>query len=126
MPIESSLRLLARNARKRLLIGVGIELLLKAVYLKNGYCINKPKSGSSPKFPFTEHEAAGALLADDYTFPLNTLIDSLPKVTSLQDKALTIKGLRDRQDIPKQGGSWRHRRPCLRRLELQGYRVVAR
>ena len=94
MPIESSLRLLARNARKRLLIGVGIELLLKAVYLKNGYCINKPKSGSSPKFPFTEHEAAGALLADDYTFPLNTLIDSLPKVTSLQDKALTVKGLR--------------------------------
>lgn len=34
MPIESSLKLLARNSRKRLLIGVGVELLLKAIYLK--------------------------------------------------------------------------------------------
>jgi len=93
MPIESSLRLLARNARKRLLIGVGIELLLKAVYLKNGYCINKPKVRSSLKFPFTEHATAGATLAEDLTYELNMLIQHLPEVTSLQNKVLTTKGL---------------------------------
>ena len=42
MRVEEPWRLLARNARKRLLIGVGVELILKAVYLKNGYCINVP------------------------------------------------------------------------------------
>ena len=94
MPIESPLRLLARNARKRLLIGVGVELMLKAVYLRNGYCINKPEGRSSLKFPFTEHSAAGAPLADDRTFELNKLIQHLHEITSLQNKVLTIKGLK--------------------------------
>lgn len=31
------LRLLARNIEKRLLIGIGTELLLKAVYLRHGF-----------------------------------------------------------------------------------------
>lgn len=34
-------RLLVRNVQKRLLIGIGTELLLKALYLKHGFCINK-------------------------------------------------------------------------------------
>ncbi len=47
-------RLLVRNSRKRLLIGIGAELLLKAVYLKAGYCINKPQDDKAPlRFPFT-------------------------------------------------------------------------
>ena len=32
-------QLLMRNIRKRLLIGIGIELLLKAAFLKAGFCI---------------------------------------------------------------------------------------
>jgi hypothetical protein len=36
LPIERQFRLLARNSRKRLLLGVGVELLLKSIYLKQG------------------------------------------------------------------------------------------
>ena len=43
MPVPEPYQLVARNSRKRLLIGVGVELLLKSVYLKHGYLINKPK-----------------------------------------------------------------------------------
>jgi hypothetical protein len=48
-------RLLARNTDKRLLIGLGTELLLKAVYLKHGFSINRPEKGAAgaPTFPFT-------------------------------------------------------------------------
>lgn len=95
MPVEASLRLLARNCRKRLLIGVGIELLLKGIYLKNGYCINKPQKGSpNLKFPFTHASAAGTALIDDKTFQMNELIQHLPRVLPLRSVDLTLKGLR--------------------------------
>jgi len=38
---SGSKNLLLRNAQKRLFLGIGCELLLKAFYLKEGYCINK-------------------------------------------------------------------------------------
>ena len=94
MPIESSLRLLARNSRKRLPIGVGVELLLKAIYLKQGYVINKPKKGSPLKFPFSANNAAGVRLVEDQTFMLNELIENLPKVAHLQNRDLTLRGLK--------------------------------
>lgn len=94
MLIESALKLLARNSRKRLLIGVGVELLLKAVYLKHGYMINKPPKGSPLKFPFSAQDAAGVQLVADQTFMLNDLIENLPKVVQLQDKDPTLKGLK--------------------------------
>lgn len=40
--VPKNRKLLVRNSRKRLLIGIGAELLLKAIYLKAGYCINTP------------------------------------------------------------------------------------
>ena len=94
MPIEKSLKLLARNSRKLLLIGVGVELLLKATYLKHGYMINKPPNGSSLKFPFSAQDAAGVQLVADKTFMLNDLIGNLPKVVQLQSKNTTLKGLK--------------------------------
>jgi hypothetical protein len=94
MPIENSLKLLARNSRKRLLIGVGVELLLKAIYLKQGYMINKPPKDSPLKFPFSAQDAAGVQLAKDQTFLLNDLIEKLHKVVKLKDKDLTLKGLK--------------------------------
>lgn len=94
MPIENQLKRLARNSRKRLLIGVGVELLLKAIYLKQGYMINKPPKDSQLKFPFTAEDAAGIQLAADRTFMLNDLIENLSKVVQLQDKNLTLKGLK--------------------------------
>ena len=94
MPIESSLRLLARNCRKRLLIGVGVELLLKAIYLKNGYCINKPQNASTPKFPFRHTHAIGTTLIDDKTFQLNELLQHLSVVLQMQNQDVTLKGLK--------------------------------
>lgn len=94
MPIETSLRLLARNSRKRLLIGVGVELLLKSVYLKKGYMINKPPKGNSLKFPFSAKEARGTQLIKDKTFTLEELINNLPKIVRLLDRNSTLRGLK--------------------------------
>jgi hypothetical protein len=95
MPIELSLQLLARNCRKRLLIGVGIELLLKAVYLKNGYCINKPRDASGTlRFPFHHVHAIGTTLVDDKTFQLNELLQHLSVVLQMQNQDVTLKGLK--------------------------------
>jgi hypothetical protein len=94
MPIESSLKLLARNSRKRLLIGVGVELLLKAIYLKKGYCINKASPGTSLTFPFLAKDATAKQLLDDKTIMLNELIQHLPKIVHLRDRELVSKGLR--------------------------------
>ena len=91
--IDNALRLLARNSRKRLLIGVGVELLLKAVYLKQGYAINKPPPGHVLKFPFLAQDAAGVRLVDDKTFMLNDLISHLAGVLPLSEKVVTIRGL---------------------------------
>ena len=95
MPIADSLKLLARNSRKRLLIGVGIELLLKAIYLKQGYAINKPLTDCSLKFPFLAKDANGAQLSKDKTAMLNDLIEKLHiVVVPLQNKHSTLKGLK--------------------------------
>ena len=89
----SDLKLLARNSQKRLFIGIGIELLLKAVYLKNGYAINKP-CDSTLKLPFTFQQAHKAQLKDDDTFTLNQLIDQFGKVENLASDQSVMKGLR--------------------------------
>lgn len=95
MPIENSLKLLARNSRKRLLIGVGVELLLKAIYLKQGYAINRPPKNSPLEFPFLAEDANGVQLVEDKTVMLNDLIEKLPiVVVPLQNKASTLKGLK--------------------------------
>lgn len=93
MAIKRPLRLLARNSRKRLLIGIGVELLLKAVYLKNGYAINKPVQGRQLEFPFTITDARGFELSDDKTFMLKDLISHLATVVQLSDKAVIDRGL---------------------------------
>lgn len=95
MPVEKALQLLARNSRKRLLIGIGVELLLKAIYLKNGYVINRPPQDSPLKFPFLAKDAKGVQLADDKTVMLNDLIEKLSMiVVSLQNKSATLTGLK--------------------------------
>ena len=99
MPIADPLKLLARNSRKRLLIGVGIELLLKAIYLKQGYAINKainkPPKDSLLKFPFLLNDINSVLLAKDRTVMLNDLIEKLHiVVVPLQNRHSTLKGLK--------------------------------
>src|SRR3989304_10460812 len=53
------LKLLARNCQKRLFIGIGTELLLKAIYLKHGFSINTADRNqpNAPTFPFTFRQA---------------------------------------------------------------------
>jgi hypothetical protein len=92
--VPANRRLLARNSRKRLLIGIGAELLLKAIYLKAGYCINKPSKGCSLKIPFkpTEAAAAGVSLDAGDTFTLSQLIDHLNNIDGL--KGVATDGLK--------------------------------
>lgn len=89
-------KLLARNSRKRLLIGVGVEILLKAICLKHGYAINtpKPKQDNPPKFPFLLAGFDLSLLALDKTVKFDDLIDNLHRVVTLQNSGLTLKGLK--------------------------------
>lgn len=95
MRIDDALKLLARNSRKRLLIGVGVELLVKAIYLKQGYMINKPPRDSQKiDFPFSARDAGAVQLVADETFALNVLIENLPKVVQLQNKSVVLKGLK--------------------------------
>jgi hypothetical protein len=93
--VSPDLKLLVRNSQKRLFIGVGTELILKALYLKKGFAINRPEDGNKTlKFPFTLKEAAGKQLLEDDTFLLGMLIDHLGKVLSLHDIETVVKGLK--------------------------------
>src|SRR5439155_22087716 len=51
--VSPNLKLLTRNCLKRLYIGIGAELLLKAIYLKRGFLINKldKNQAGAPAFP---------------------------------------------------------------------------
>jgi hypothetical protein len=94
MRIADPLQLLARNSRKRLLIGVGVELLLKSIYLKRGFVINRTTQGNAPPFPFTIADVPADSLDPSQTFMLNDLIQKLPTVVQLQDRSTTVNGLR--------------------------------
>lgn len=84
-------RLLVRNSRKRLLIGIGTELLLKALYLKAGYSINQPKDGAKAKltFPFRHAAAAGVTLDDANTYMLDILIKKIREIVKPSDPEVT-------------------------------------
>ena len=88
-------KLLARNSRKRLLIGIGVELLLKSVYLKNGYAINKRQGdGSARDFPFTLEHAATIPMDHADTFTLGTLVGRINQVIRFEDEETALKGLK--------------------------------
>jgi hypothetical protein len=88
-------RLLARNSQKRLSIGVGTELLLKALYLKHGFVINKPETkGGGLRFPFTVVQAANIALAPASTYMLNDLIQGLSKVGAIGKLGPLDRGLK--------------------------------
>lgn len=88
------LALLIRNSQKRLFIGVGVELLVKALYLKLGYAINKPSGRKGPKAPVVWSDAENLDLKDDDTFTLSQLIEWLDKVMVLENKDAIDRGLR--------------------------------
>jgi len=88
-------RLLARNIEKRLLIGIGTELLLKAVYLRHNFSINKPVNRTAaPGFPFTFQQIQGFAQDPDETYMLNDLIQHLAAVPAVAPLGAVEKGLR--------------------------------
>jgi hypothetical protein len=76
---SSKNKLLLRNSQKRLFLGVGCELLLKAYYLEKGYCINKFTKGfegkKSPIHKMSDLNIEHVNPND--TFTMGQLIDSL-------------------------------------------------
>lgn len=93
--IRDPYKLMGRNIQKRLYIGIGTELLLKSLFLKNDYCINKVKKKASPnpnkpvKFNKIIDES---ILNPSDTYTLNSLIDNLPEILSEKDNY--AKGLK--------------------------------
>jgi hypothetical protein len=115
-------KLLVRNSRKRLLIGVGAELLLKAVYLKAGYCINRPQNERSPlRFPFSPAAAAGVPLNGADTYMLGTLIDHLAGTVTLQHPPVVTEGLRIAKVFRNKEG---HVVTATHRFEPQSFRAI--
>lgn len=91
--IQDSLKLMGRNIQKRLFIGIGTELLLKSVYLKNGYCINKVKRGVTNPGKLRKFvEISIADYDEGETHTLNSLIDNLKEIIPC-DKPL-LEGLK--------------------------------
>ena len=74
--------LFLRNVQKRLFIGIGCELLLKAFFLSNDYCINLPVRGhvpeGTPPYLITTIQTDSFDVGDTLTF--NKLIEQLPRV----------------------------------------------
>lgn len=90
MPPYGINTLLYRNVRKRLLLGLGTELLIKALYLKRGFAINDAPKGGKP-FPttFVDHGVT-ALKAKTATFD-----ECLEHIGVLVDlSAAELEGLR--------------------------------
>ncbi|WMI65258.1 hypothetical protein RBH94_14475 [Aestuariibaculum sp. YM273] len=88
---------MARNIQKRLFIGIGTELLLKALFLKNNYCINKVKKQSpfNPNKPtkFKTIIDSNQLNPHD-TYSLNSLIDNIFEIITPDNKSDFEKGLK--------------------------------
>jgi len=91
---EDPYRLLLRNIQKRLFIGIGCELIVKAFYLKNGYGINRPKQGVKVPFPYKIREVNRADFQQDNTYQLGFLLDHLKDVCRLVEHSLILRGFR--------------------------------
>lgn len=83
-------KLLLRNIEKRLFIGIATELLLKACYLKQGYCINKTKNKRITKFEEIEQDNT---IDKTETFTINSLIQDFNKIVDFEDWETIKKGL---------------------------------
>jgi len=87
-----ALKLLRRNVQKRLYIGIACELLLKSLYLKNGYCINKPKRDKkiSMQYPYRLSQ----INKDDFditeTFAFNKLMEGLYEILDFGADKITV------------------------------------
>jgi hypothetical protein len=92
-----SLKLLRRNVQKRLFIGIACELLLKSLYLKNGYCINKPKRDRkiSRRYPYRFSKIKRNDFDITNTFTFNNLMERVYNIFDFgPDKSTVDKAFR--------------------------------
>ena len=95
--IDEPFKLMGRNIQKRLFLGIGTELLLKALFLKNNYCINrvKKKKTPNPKRPIVfEAIKDTEILNPADTFTLSILIDNISEIITSSDQKALEKGLK--------------------------------
>lgn len=87
-------KLLIRNVQKRLFIGIGCELLLKAFYLKKGYCINKPrqKREFSANMPYRLTKINRDDFRRDDTYTMDPLIVNLKDVHRFAKHDMVVRG----------------------------------
>lgn len=85
-------RLLIRNVQKRLFIGIGCELLLKAFYLRNGFGINTPKQVKWHLYKIDQINRSD--YAEDRTYSFNFLLDHLKNGPRLNDLQTIEDGFR--------------------------------
>lgn len=82
-----------RNAQKRLFLGIGSELILKAYYLKQGYSINSWKDGRFRK-PYKIDSILKDELDPTNAITMNQLIQNLNKVSDFKVSKTINKGFR--------------------------------
>ncbi|MCB0705662.1 MAG: hypothetical protein KDC34_10150 [Saprospiraceae bacterium] len=91
--IHEYIKLMGRNIQKRLYLGIGAELLLKSLYLKNNYCINKVKRGvKNPGKPKKYFDVSIEDYDERDTYTLGSLIDNLKEIIECDSNLL--KGLK--------------------------------
>ncbi|MCK4792850.1 MAG: hypothetical protein KAV87_54475 [Desulfobacteraceae bacterium] len=123
---KETLKLLRRNVTKRLYIGIGCEHLLKAIYLKNGFCINRlkyNKKSQYPKYPFKIDDIdKNDFKDDDNTLSLNKLIQKLFDIENYgEEKGSIEKGLKISKVFRNKEG---HVAVIMHDFEAQNYRDI--
>ena len=95
--IDEPFKLMGRNIQKRLFIGIGTELLLKSLFLKNDYCINKIKRNKTPNSNKPTKFSAITdlnLLNPADTYTLNSLIENISKIITANNHSEFERGLK--------------------------------
>ncbi len=92
---DNNNKLLFRNINKRLYLGIACELLVKAIYLKNGFSINKFLDNNK-KFPQKFSDVNDEELNKMDCFTFNQCIQKLNKVVAWDDSSRRVveKGLK--------------------------------
>lgn len=93
--VSNGLKLWFRNVQKRLYIGIATELILKALYLKNDFNINRPNRKIKITFPEKINNLNNADLNPSDTYSLSQLIDKLDSIiVKPSDYKKIMEGLR--------------------------------
>ncbi len=92
---DDSYKLLFRNINKRLYLGIACELLVKAIYLKNGFSINKFLENNK-EFPQKFSGVSDEELNEKDCFTFNQCIQKLNKVVAwdVSSREIVEKGLK--------------------------------